>query len=48
MDEIMNTLLLQSKAIVAQSLYGSEYYYHVITPLNDELQTAIRFMNKTH
>ena len=22
--------------------------YHVITPLNDELQTAIRFMNKTH
>ncbi|MCQ2343537.1 MAG: S41 family peptidase [Paludibacteraceae bacterium] len=43
-EEIANTILVQAKAIIAQSVYGPEYYYHVISPLNDELQKAIQFM----
>lgn len=43
LDKISSTILLQSKAIIAQSLYGTVYFYHIITPLNDGLQTAIKF-----
>lgn len=44
-EEEMNAtravLMLQARALVAQSVYGTEYFYHVIAPLNDALQRAI-------
>lgn len=37
-------LLLQCRALVAQSIYGMPYYYHVVAPLNDALTRAVAIL----
>lgn len=45
LNEIHDLLTLQIYALSAQSLYGNEYFYHIIYPLNDALSTAIKIIN---
>lgn len=46
LNEIMDLLTLQIHALTAQSLYGNEYFYHIIYPLNDALTTTLKTINK--
>lgn len=48
-DELSATISLvelQAKALVAQTVYGTEYYFRVTAPLNDILQSAIKYLQK--
>ncbi len=46
LTETMELLTLQIHALTAQSLYGNEYFYHIIYPLNDALTTTLKTINK--
>ena len=46
LSEIMDMLTLQIHANTAQSLYGNEYFYHIIYPLNDALTTTLKLIDK--
>jgi len=46
LEQIRELITLQIYAISAQSLYGNEFFYHIIYPLNDALSTAIKIINK--
>jgi len=46
LNETMELLTMQIRANTAQSLYGNEYFYHIIYPLNDALSTALKLINK--
>ena len=46
LDETMKLLTLQIHAITVQSLYGNEYFYHIIYPLNDALTTTLKTINR--
>lgn len=46
LNEITEILALQIRALSVQSLYGNEYFYHIIYPLNDALSTALKIINK--
>jgi len=46
LNEIMDLLTLQIRALSVQSLYGNEYFYHIIYPLNDALTTTLKLINK--
>lgn len=43
-EETRQLLRLQARALVAQSLYGPEYYFRVTSSLNDALQTTIKYI----
>lgn len=46
LSETLPIVELQAKALVAQTVYGAEFYFHVTAPLNDILQSAIKYLQK--
>lgn len=39
---------LQAKAVIAQSIFGTDYYYHIICSENDALTCAIKELSNKH
>jgi len=44
LEQTMELLTIQIHANTAQSLYGNEYFYHIIYPLNDALTTTLKLI----